>query len=169
MSLRAPLIVLSALALAACATSYGGPSYAPSPTPAPPPPPPPGAIEGHGAFRLAGGRASCAGFSVALMPDLPRYRHRVQALYGSTERVMEPVSQVKARSAKLAASPETAPVASASCDTRGEFAFPNLVADRYFLIMHVTVRPASAGHDDYVLLQPVNVRPGEATVVTLAP
>jgi hypothetical protein len=169
MSRRAALIVLSALTLAACGT-VGGPAYAPPPLPAAPPPPPaPGAIEGHGAFRLADGRASCAGFSVALMPDRPRYRARFQALYGSTGRVMEPVAEVKARSARLPASPDTAPIASASCDARGEFAFPSVVSDRYFLIMHVKVKPAQIGHDDYVLLQPVNVIPGQTTVVTLAP
>ncbi len=169
MSRRAALIVLSALILAACGTMRG-PSYpAPPPIAEPPPPPAPGAIEGHGAFRLADGRASCAGFSVALMPDRPRYRARFQALYGSAGRVMEPVAEVKARSARLPASPDTAPIASASCDARGEFAFPSVVSDRYFLIMHVKVRPAQIGHDDYVLLQPVNVQPGQTTVVTLAP
>jgi hypothetical protein len=155
--------------LAGCA-SERGPSYpAPPPIAEPPPPPAPGAIEGHGAFRLADGRASCAGFSVALMPDRPRYRARFQALYGSTGRVMEPVAEVKARSARLPPSPDTAPIASASCDARGEFAFPSVVSDRYFLIMHVKVKPAQIGHDDYVLLQPVGVQPGQTTVVTLAP
>ena len=169
MSSRAALIVLSAMTLAACGT-MGGPAYAPPPLPvAPPPPPPPGAILGHGAFRLANGRASCAGFSVALMPDLPRYRNRVQALYGSTGRVMEPVAEVKARSARLPPSPGTAPIASASCDARSAFSFPSVVSDRYFLIMHVKVKPAQIGHDDYVLLQPVTVNPGQTTVVTLAP
>ena len=170
MSRRAALIVLSTLTLAACGTYQGGGGYAPPPPrEEPPPPPPPGAIEGHGAFRLAGGRATCAGFSVALMPDTPRYHNRVQALYGTTGRVMEPVSEVKARSAKLPASPDTAPIASASCDVHGEFAFHSVVADRYFLIMHVKVRPATAGHDDYVLLQPVGVQPAQTTVVALAP
>jgi hypothetical protein len=170
MSHRAPLIVLSALALAACGTT-GGPSYLVPPTAAlpPPPPPPPGAIEGHGAFRLAAGRATCAGFSVGLMPDRPRYRERFQALYGSTGRVMEPVAEVKARSARLPASPDTAPIASAACDARGEFGFPSVVGDRYFLIMHVKIKPAQVGHDDYVLLQPVTVTPGQTTVVALAP
>jgi hypothetical protein len=171
MSRRAVLIVLPALALAACGTFEGrGPYPPPPPREAPPPPPPPpGAIQGHGAFRLAGGRATCAGFSVALMPDAPRYRRRVEALYGATGRMMLPVSEVKARSARLPASPDTAPIASASCDAHGEFAFANLVADRYFLIMRVKVKPAAAGHDDYVLLQPVSVQPGQIAVVTLAP
>ena len=169
MSRRAALIALSALSLAACA-SQRGPNYpAAPPIGEPSPPPAPGAIEGHGAFRLADGHATCAGFSVALMPDRPRYRARFQALYGSVGRVMEPVAEVKARSARLPPSPDTAPIASASCDVRGEFAFPSVVSDRYFLIMHVKVRPAQIGHDDYVLLQPVNVQSGQTTVVTLAP
>ncbi|HZC17889.1 MAG TPA: hypothetical protein VE309_14115 [Caulobacteraceae bacterium] len=163
----APTPVLATLVLAACGTTVGG--FAPPPQFVQPPPPP-GAIAGHGAFRLASGHvASCAGFSVALVPDAPRYHRRVEALYGSTTRVMEPVSEVKARSAKLPASPDTAPIASASCDIHGEFTFPNLVGDHYFLIAHVKVKPAATGHDDYVVLQPVAAPPGETTVVSLAP
>ena len=167
-AITAPTLVLVTQVLAACGTTGSG--YAPPHLVQPPPPPPPGAIAGHGAFRLASGHvASCAGFSVALVPDAPRYHRRVEALYGATTRVMEPVSEVKARSAKLEASPDTAPIASASCDLHGEFAFPNLVGDHYFLIAHVKIKPAAVGHDDYVVLQPVAVPPGETTVVSLAP
>ncbi|HEX4196126.1 MAG TPA: hypothetical protein VHZ26_01660 [Caulobacteraceae bacterium] len=168
-ALVAPTLVLAALVLAACETSRVG--YAPPPAYIPPPPPPPpGAINGHGAFHLAGGHAaSCAGFSVGLFPDTPRYHRRIEALYGATAYVMEPVAEVKARSAKLPASPDTGPIASASCDARGEFAFPNVVSDRYFLIARVKARSAAPGHEDYVVLRPVGVRPGETAVVSLAP
>jgi hypothetical protein len=168
-ALTASALVLAALVLAACGTTGGG--FAPPPQfVQPPPPPPPGAIAGHGAFHLASGRtASCAGFSVALFPDTPRYHRRIEALYGATAYVMEPVGEVKARSAKLPASPDTGPVASASCDVRGEFSFPSLVGDHYFLIAHVKVKPATPGHDDFVVLQPVAVPPGATTVVSLAP
>jgi hypothetical protein len=161
-------LTMAALALAACGTTVGG--YIPPPVAAaPPPPPPPGAVIGHGAFRLASGHATCAGFSVALMPDSPRYHRRVEALYGTTAHAMEPVSEVRARAERLPASPDTAPIASASCDLHGEFTFPNLVGDHYFLIAHVKVKPAATGHDDYVVLQPVAVPPGQTTVVSLAP
>jgi hypothetical protein len=164
---RAAVLVFPALMLAACGTTMQMPGYRPPPEA---PPPPPGAIQGHGAFRLSSGlRATCAGFSVALMPDLPRYEHRIQALYGSTGRVMEPVSEVKARSAKLPPSPETAPIASASCDAHGEFSFASLAPGTAFLIAHVKIHPAENGRDDYVILQPVSVRSGQAVDVSLAP
>ncbi|HLI65656.1 MAG TPA: hypothetical protein VKU90_04760 [Caulobacteraceae bacterium] len=165
---RAAPPLFATLLLAACTTGAEAPY--PPPPPNPPPPPATGAIEGHGAFRLtSGARVSCAGFSVALMPDLPRYRRRIQALYGSTARIELPVSEVRARSAQLPAAPDTAPIASASCDPRGEFGFPNLIGGGYFLIAHVKVRPAAPGRDDYVILAPVDVIPGQAADVSLAP
>ena len=166
---RATALVLPALLLAACGTTMHGPAYPPPPVPLPPPPPP-GAVEGHGAFHTASGaRVTCAGFSVALMPDAARYRRRVLELYNTTDRAMEPVADVKARSAKLPPSPDTAPIASASCDAHGEFAFANVVPEAYFLIAHVKVRPAAAGRDDFVVLRWINVPPGASADVSLAP
>lgn len=170
MTSRAAALVLPALLLAACNTG-GGPGYPPPPAhETPPPPPPPGGIQGHGAYRLSSGaRVSCAGYSVALMPDVGRYRRRMDVLYGVGERVMQPVSDVKARSAKLPPSPDTAPIASASCDARGEFAFADLAPGGFILIAHVRIKPAAAGHDDFAILQHVTVRPGQVETVSLAP
>jgi hypothetical protein len=172
MSRRAAILAaLPVLMLAACET-FTGPSYRPPSPPLqpPPPPPPPGGIDGHGAFRLrAGARVSCAGFSVALMPDFVRYRRRLEALYGGTQRMMQPIAEVKARSAKLPPSPDTAPVASTACDAKGGFSFHGLNPGGYFLLARVKVRSATAVGGDYVILQPVDVEPGQSTDVTLGP
>jgi hypothetical protein len=171
MSRRAAILaVLPVLLLAACETQTGGPGFQPPPLAPPPPPPPPGGIDGHGAFRLsAGARVTCAGYSVALMPDFVRYRRRIEALYGATDRVMEPIDEVKARSAKLPPSPDTAPVASTTCDARGGFSFRGLNPGGYFLLARVRVRPPIAGGNDFVVLQPVDIQPDQNTDVTLAP
>jgi hypothetical protein len=164
---RAIRLLAPVVLLAACTTNEVAPVYTP---PTPVAPPPPGAIAGHSAFRLASGqRVSCAGYSVALMPDLPRYRRRIQALYGADTRAMASVPDVKARSAKLPPSPDTAPIASAACDTHGEFSFQGLRAGTYFLIAHVKVKPADAAHNDYVMLQALAVEAGTTTDIVLGP
>jgi hypothetical protein len=171
MSRRAAILaVLPVLLLAACET-FTGPAYQPPPPlQPPPPPPPPGGIDGHGAFRLSGGgRLSCAGFSVALMPDFVRYRRRLEALYGGTQRMMQPIAQVKARSAQLPPSPDTAPVASTACDAKGTFSFRGLNPGAYFLLARVKVRSATPTAGDYVILEPVDIEPGQNTDVSLAP
>jgi hypothetical protein len=166
---RAAILALPVLLLAACNTFTGGPAFHPPPE-QPPPPPPVGGIDGEGAFRLAdGGRVTCAGFSVALMPDFVRYRRRIVDLYGTTVRVMEPIAEVKARSAKLPPSPDTAPVASTACDTRGDFNFHGLAPGGYFLLARVKVHPSPTGREDYVILQPVDIQPGQTADVSLAP
>ena len=112
---------------------------------------------------------SCAGFSVALMPDFVRYRRRLEALYGGTQRMMQPIAEVKARSAKLPPSPDTAPVAATACDAHGGFSFRGLAPSGYFLLARVKVHSTTAAQGDYVILQPVDVEPGQNTDVTLAP
>jgi hypothetical protein len=169
----AALAALPVLLLAACETEMGGPQYPVTPGPPPPPPPPPasGAINGTGAFHLASGaRVTCAGFSIALMPDYVRYRRRIVELYGTTVRAMEPISEVRARESKAGQpSEDTAPVASATCDARGDFQVNGITPGGYFLLARVKVRPASASGGDYVILEPIDVRPGEVTDVSLAP
>ncbi len=122
------------------------------------------------AFRLReGARVTCAGFSVALMPDFVRYRRRLEALYGGTQRMMQPIAHVKARSAQLPPSPDTAPVAATVCDAHGGFSFRGLNPGGYYLLARVKVRSATAAGGDYVILEPVDVEPGQNTDVTLAP
>ena len=93
-----------ALSLAACAT--------PQPPPPPPlasPPPPPisttASINGAALYHSRAGRTmSCAGFSVALIAETTRMRERMTTLYGSAEHAVQPVAEVKSRSAGLAPS-----------------------------------------------------------------
>jgi hypothetical protein len=83
--------------------------------------------------------------------------------------MMQPIAEVKARSAKLPPSPDTAPVASTGCDPRGVFTFRGLNPGGYFLLVRVKVKPAPGGAGDYVILQPVDVQPGQNTDIALAP
>ena len=168
---RAAVLAIPVLLLAACQSELGAPGYPVAPGPqAPPPPPASGGIDGTGAFHLSsGGRVSCAGYSVALMPDLARYRRRIVELYGTTVRAMEPIGEVRDRSTKAPASPDTAPVASATCDAKGDFQLRGLNPGGYFLLARVKVRPAPAGGGDYVIIEPVDVQPGQIADVSLAP
>ncbi|HLK26282.1 MAG TPA: hypothetical protein VKT30_16615 [Caulobacteraceae bacterium] len=167
---RAAVLAIPVLFVAACQTSYEGPGYPAPPPPAPPPPPAVGGIDGQGAFHMSSGaRVTCAGYSVALMPDYVRYRRRVVDLYGTTVRSMQPIAEVRARSAKAPPSPDTAPVASATCDAKGAFQVRGLQPGGYFLLARVKVRPAPASGGDYVILQPIDVQPGQIASVSLAP
>lgn len=168
--LRLAGVSLIALALAACSTqSLQAPVYAPPPVATPPAP---ASIVGHGAYRReTGSRVTCAGFSVALMPDSPRSTRRIEALYGPPSgRIMEPSAEVKARAAKLGPSPDNVePIATSACDAHGAFGFPGVPPGGYFLIAHVKQKPAQGGVDDYVILERVYLEPGEAADISLSP
>jgi hypothetical protein len=163
-------VLLVVLALAACSTqSLQTPAYAP---PAVVAPPAPASIVGHGAFRReSGGHVTCAGFSVALVADSPSSTRRIEALYGPpAARLMEPVAEVKARSAKLPPSTDAIePAATSTCDVHGAFGFPSVPSGGYFLIAHVKQKPAQSGVEDYVILERVFLEPGEAADISLAP
>lgn len=163
-------VSLVVLALAACSTrTLETPPYS---SPAMIEPPQPASIVGQGAYRReTGGHVTCAGYSVALIPDSPRYAHRLEALYGPpAARLMEPAAEVKARSAKLPASPDTVePFATSTCDANGAFGFPNVPAGGYFLIAHVKQKPATNHVEDYVILERVSLQPGQAADISLAP
>jgi hypothetical protein len=152
------------LFLAGCETLGGA-----GPSPPPPPPPPAAAtLSGHDGVQAAtGARASCAGFSVAVMTDTPAMRQRMTALYGSPEWAIAKISAVKARSAKLPGG--APPEATAPCDGRGGFSVGGLEPGSYFLIARVTLTPPRAGDRDYVIMRHVFLRRGEAREVALIP
>ncbi len=156
------ILLTAALALGACSTV---PVVAP---PLPPPVPTAGSIEGAAAFVTDSGRSvSCAGLSVALMADTPRTQSRMLSLYGSASHAIAPVDVVKARSAGL--EPGAPPDNSAACNDQGAFSFSDVQPGLYYLIAHVRRQPPGAVPDDFVILQRVAVRPGEARQVHLAP
>ncbi|MDR3507505.1 MAG: carboxypeptidase-like regulatory domain-containing protein [Caulobacteraceae bacterium] len=168
---KAGLSALLAMALAGCATAVAPvrPSLAPPPPPPPPPPMEVGAVFGSGTYRTPnGGHGSCAGFSVALMSETAHSKARMLALYGSAERAVAPVSQVKIRSAKLAPSNDSAITRSAQCAADGHFAISDLPAGSYFLIARVRVTRPAGAPQDLVVMRHVDLRLGETREVRLA-
>jgi hypothetical protein len=154
------------LALAACATPNAGP---------PPPPPPSGAVAtgatilGRTAFETDTAKGSCAGLSVALMADSPRFRRRAEALYGSLIHASQSVAAVKARSAALGPEDATAPVQTAQCNGRGEFILNGVAGGSYFLIAHVWIARQGQGRADHVILQRISLRDGQTKDVQVTP
>jgi hypothetical protein len=170
--------ILAASLLAACETVAPPPLSAPPP---PPPPPPTPAEEfqwstGRGANSLVATIAyrpsaaetwSCAGQAVALMPETSYSRGRMQTLYGSAERALQTVAQVRARSAANPGPDYSQFVRSTNCDAQDNFTFAGLPDGPYFIIARVRqTRPANAG-GDMVIMQRVDLRGGGPTRVTL--
>src|SRR4051812_23486460 len=113
--MKRAVLVLAALAttLAACATTPPPQRpAAPIARPAEPPPPPPTPLDefawstGKGSNSIlasvsyrprVGERWSCAGQSVGLTPETSYSRNRIATLYGSNERAIQTVAEVRAR------------------------------------------------------------------------
>jgi hypothetical protein len=158
-------VMLLVFALAACSSrELETPAYGPVGAF----PPAPASIVGQGAYRREGGAwVSCAGYSVALMPDSPGFVHRVEQLYGTpSARLMASVAEVKARSARLPPSPE--PAATSTCDAEGQFRFSGVPAGGYFLIARVK-KSTGARAEDYVILERLMLDAGATANVSLAP
>jgi hypothetical protein len=171
---RRAAVILSLLALAACETEGPGP-VGPSgprylPPPAPPAPPPAATVLGHGAYRTkSGGRGDCAGLSVLLMHDIPSYRRRMIALYGSAEGARLAIATVKARSAKLGPAEDNPMSASVQCDSIGDFAFRDVAPGSYFIIARVHFTSLQGVAQDVVIMRHLDLSIGETRDVSLAP
>lgn len=182
--MRRPLIVLAAAASAALVTAC---ETAPKPPPpravvaAPTPPPPPTPAEEFAwstqpgpntliarvAYQPVVGEVwSCAGLAVALMPETSYSRSRMQALYGSAQGSIQPVAQVRARSAANPGADYSQFVKSANCDAADTFTVANLPDGNYFAIVRVRqTRPAAP--NEIVIMQRIGVRGGGPTRLTL--
>jgi hypothetical protein len=145
---------------AGCAQLRPEPLATPAPAAPPAPPPPvsefawsaaPGsnAIHGEVAYTDRTGRKwACAGQSVALMPRTPSTDLRMQALYGSADRALEPVANVRAHSGAVRG-PDPGPyVRTTVCDPANHFAFDGLPAGGYFLIARVHLKGAPPESDE---------------------
>jgi hypothetical protein len=150
-----------------------------------PPPPPvsefawssaPGAngIRGEIAYtdRL-GRRWGCSAQSVALMPRTPSTDVRMQVLYGSPERALEPVANVRAHGGAVRG-PDPGPyVRTTVCDSRNRFAFDGLPDGGYFVIARVHTEGAhreggtSDMPDGLALMQRIELRGGVERQLTL--
>jgi hypothetical protein len=143
----------ASLAVLAAGCAQLQPESLATPGPAVPPPPPPpvsdfawstapgsNAIHGEIAYVDRTGRKwACAGQSVALMPRTPSTDLRMQTLYGSAQRALEPVANVRAHSGAVRG-PDPGPyVRTSTCDPHSRFVFEGLPNGGYFLIARVHV------------------------------
>ncbi len=119
-----------------------------------------GAIDGRVAYARDGRPFACTG-SVALTPDTPYTRARVNTLYGSTQQAAIPEAVVRARTVSDPNADYRSYVRSATCDN-GRFSFNGLPDGGWFVIA-----PVSAGGDRIVLMRYVQTRGGRAVAVTL--
>jgi len=165
-----------AVGVAGCAQLQPDPLATPGPAVAPPPPPPPppvsefawsaapgtNAIHGEVAYTDRTGRKwACAGQSVALMPRTPSTDLRMHALYGSSDRALEPVADVRAHSGAVHG-PDPGPyVRTTVCDPDSHFAFDGLPDGGYFVIARVHLKGAAAASDEgLAVMQKVAVTGG---------
>ena len=171
--------VIAASLLAACATTAPPPR---APVAPPPPPPPPTPAEefswstGRGANSIgvviayrpsAAETWSCAGQAVALMPETSYSRGRMIALYGSADRALQTVAQVRARSAANPGPDYSQFVRSTACDAQDNFGFAALPDGAYFIIARVRqTRPANGG-GEMVIMQRVELQGGAPIRMTL--
>ncbi|HTI66710.1 MAG TPA: hypothetical protein VL460_04080, partial [Caulobacteraceae bacterium] len=110
---------------------------------------------------------SCAGQAVALMPETSYSRGRMMALYGSAERALQTVAQVRARSAANPGPDYSQFVRSTSCDPQDSFTFSNLPDGPYYIIARVRqLRPPGAT-GEMVIMQRVELRGGGPARLTL--
>jgi hypothetical protein len=166
--------------LAACETTPAPAPRAVAPPPPPPPPPTPAeefawstqrganTLTANIVYRPNAAEAwSCAGQAVALMPETSYSRGRMQALYGSADRSLQTVAQVRARSAANPGADYSQFVRSTACDPADTFTFVGLPDGAYFIIARVRqTRPANAT-GEMVVMQRVEVRGGQTIRMTL--
>jgi hypothetical protein len=168
----------ASLLLVACETT---PPPAP-PRPAPPPPPPPTPADefswsaARGANSLTAVVAyrpvvneqwSCAGLPVALMPETSYSRGRMMTLYGSAERALQSVAQVRARSAVTSGPDYSQFVRSTACDAQDTFTFANLPDGPWFVIAQVRRGRTPGTPGEMVIMQRVELRGGAPVRITL--
>ncbi len=152
---RAPVLagLILGLALTGCA-NVAGPSGPTPPPPAQPPSPSSGGIVIQTPFQaedfawsaapgtahirgLTAPRQSCAGNAVALTPDTPYSRERIAKLYGSTDYALVPTPVVRAKTIVNDNPAIRGYVRGARCDSHGGFAFDDIPAGSFFIIVEV--------------------------------
>ncbi len=174
------LIVLGALAVAACAEEPMGPA-------GPPPPPPPGfyapgsgtvfrardfgwsaqpgdgAILGALAYRPGGVRYTCEGGDVILTPETAWTRRRMVILYGSALSAAVPLEIVRARTPSAPVGDYASYAKKTTCDGANRFAFGGLANGGWFVI--TLARPANGPGEPIAVMRRVETRGGQRNVV----
>jgi hypothetical protein len=90
---------------------------------------------------------------VALTPDTPYSRRRIQRLYGAVDRAAVPVSVVRSRQQSAPSDAFSRFVRTSRCDGSGNFGFDKLPAGAWFVI--VAVKPAGGEGESVALLRRV--------------
>lgn len=125
--------------------------------------------EGSGSNSVVGRIAyrdwTCAGGPVGLTPDTPYSRNRVARLYGSTEKAVLPVAEVRSRQVAEAGDDYSGFVRQTRCDEQGRYRFEGLPDGSWFLIGRA--RPAEGG-EGVALMRRITVRGGQAVAADLS-
>ena len=111
-------------------------------------------VKGVVDYAPGGRRFACAG-QVVLTPDAPYSRRRILQLYGSTDRAVLPVAEVRNRQAQRPSDDYSAFVRKATCDSSGRFSFAGLPAGGWFVI--VVAQPPGGG-EPMALMRRVDTR-----------
>jgi hypothetical protein len=164
MNVRFALVLLASAALVGCATdgtTAGGGAPAPTATAAPKPGAAPssapsqsagadesfkkadfawsaspgrGGIEGQLTFKQGAVAYNCVDLGVALTPETPWVRRRMQILYNSADKATLPADEVRARTPPERNQDYTSYVKRATCDAAGHFAFSGLADGAWYVI-----------------------------------
>ncbi len=122
-----------------------------------------GQINGRLVHTARGVTYSCQGAGAVLTPETPWVRRRMQSLYGSTEKAVEPVAAVRQR--MPAGSPNyDAYVRRSPCDAQGRFSFGGLPDGAWYLITSGMPSPSGA---QLAFMRRVVIRGGAAVEVSL--
>lgn len=187
---RLVLIFSLAAAMAGCTSMESAgppPPLAPPPPPirrpveAPPSPPTfraedfawsagagPNAISGEVLYRgPRGERWTCTGGPVALTPETPYSRRRIQIIYGSTQAAVEPIAEIRRRSIANPNPEINRFVRTVRCTAHDTFAFSALPDGDYYLIAAVHPRRGQGSSEGVAVMRRVEIRGGGAHRIVL--
>ncbi len=115
-------------------------------------------------YRSGGERYSCASQPVILIPDAPYSRGRIASLYGSADKAVLTVAEVRSRQAGRPRDEYSAFVRSGTCDASGRFEFKGLPAGGWFL---VAVARSDRQGEPLAMMKRVAVRASKSHAVVL--
>jgi len=102
-----------------------------------------GEIEGQLAFKQGNVAYNCVDLGVALTPETPWVRRRMEILYASAEKAILPAAEVRARTPPERNQDYNSFVKRATCDASGHFAFSALADGAWYVI--TVARPTAPG------------------------
>jgi hypothetical protein len=118
-----------------------------------------GEIEGQLSFKQGNTAYSCAELGVALTPETPWVRRRMEILYTSAEKATLPAAEVRARTPPERNQDYTSFVKRATCDAAGHFNFGALADGAWYVI--TVARPAGGGGTEMAIMRRVVIKGGK--------